>query len=53
MWQFAKQERRGTLLRQQLDLDSLPLEMELIDQPPQIHHSMANAPRRNNVFNLS
>ena len=50
--QFAKQERRGTLLRRQLNQDYLAIDMEQIDRSPQIHHSMANAPRRDNVFNL-
>ena len=52
MQQFAKQERQGALLRQQLNLDNLLLEMELMDQSLQIHHSMANAPRRDNMLNL-
>lgn len=51
--QFAKQERQGTFLRWQLNQDSIVPEMEQIDQSPQIHHSMANTPRRDNVFSLS
>ena len=50
--QFAKQERRGTLLRRQLGLDSPELEKEHIDRSPQVHHSMAKAPRRDNIFDL-
>lgn len=50
--EIVRQERRQTLLRRQLDLDNVELEIEGIDPSPQLHHSMASTPRRDNTFNL-
>lgn len=51
--QFAKLERRQTLLRRQLDLDDQTVEeMEEIDPCAQLHHAMANTRRRDNTLSL-
>lgn len=54
--QFAKQERRKTHVRQQLDHEKLALEeveeIKSMDDSPLLHHFMADNPRSDNVFSL-
>lgn len=54
--QFAKQERRKTLVRRQLDVKKLVLQevkdINAIDDSLLLHHSMADNPRGDNVFSL-
>ena len=54
--QFAKQERRKTLVRWQLDVEKLVLQevedINAMDDLPLLHHLMADNPRGDNVFSL-
>ena len=47
--QFAKQERRRTLLRRQHEQDEL---VDIDDPSPTLHHLMARHARKDNVFSL-
>ena len=49
---FVRQERRETLLRQQLALNKPLLEIQGVDPSPLLHYSMATVSRSNNVFNI-
>ena len=53
--QFARQERRRTLLRRQHEQDQLRDIVDasdVVDSSPMLHHSMASQARRDNVLNL-
>ena len=51
--QFARQERRRTLLKRQELQDALThTDLQAIDASPMLHHSMASQARKNNVFSL-
>ena len=48
--QFARQERRRTLLRRQHEQVQLA---EVDDASPMLHHSLATQARKDNVFSLA
>ena len=51
--QFARQERRQTLLKRQGLGDLLTdTDVQAIDVSPMLHHSMASQGRKDNVFSL-
>ena len=51
--QFATQERRHTVLRRQREaLNPEVSDADSSDDDPEIHHVMADIPRRDNTFSL-
>jgi len=51
--QFARHERRCTLLRRQLEVDEwVDVGLREIDTSPTLHHSMTSQVQKDNIFSL-